>query len=116
MTVRDRDQLERPIGKERSIDPVSSSVDTNSEKNDSTSVSSSAVRSWYMGLRCKHAVTADDAYRLLRAILNTAVTDGLIIKSPCQVKGAGQVRSPERPTATLVEVPAAVAEILSAID
>jgi hypothetical protein len=34
------------------------------------------------------AVTAAKAYRLLRAILNTAVDDGLIRSNPCRVKGA----------------------------
>jgi integrase len=46
--------------------------------------------------------------RLLRAILNTAVTDGLLQKSACQVKGAGQVRSPERPIASVAELAGAV--------
>jgi len=31
------------------------------------------------------------AYRLLRAVLNTAVEDGLIAKNPCQIKGGGLV-------------------------
>jgi len=71
----------------------------------------SAVRDWYMTLRAHHAVTADDAFRLLRAVLNTAVTDDLILKNPCQVKGAGQVRSPERLIATLAEIAEAVKAI-----
>lgn len=68
----------------------------------------SQVRSWYQELAGRHQTVADDAYRLLRAILNTAVADELIIRSPCQVKGAGQVRSPERPVASVAEVAAAV--------
>ena len=40
-----------------------------------------------------YLTTADDAYRMLRAIFITAVTDGHIVKSPCQVKGAGNARS-----------------------
>jgi len=42
-------------------------------------------------------VTVAKAYRLLRAILNTAVEDGLIRHSPCRIKGAGQEHSEERP-------------------
>ena len=42
-------------------------------------------------------VTAAKAYRLLKAILNTAVDDGLIRRNPCRIKGAGQEKSPERP-------------------
>lgn len=34
-------------------------------------------------------VTAAKAYRLLRAIMNTAVDDGLIRRNPCRIKGAG---------------------------
>jgi hypothetical protein len=38
------------------------------------------------------------SYRLLRAILNRAVTeDELIIVSPCRIKGAGEERATERP-------------------
>lgn len=43
-------------------------------------------------------------YRLLRAILSTAVEDELIIKNSCIVKGAGVERSAERPVATVKEV------------
>lgn len=37
------------------------------------------------------------AYALLRSILATAVTDGLIPSNPCQIKGAGIASAPERP-------------------
>lgn len=67
----------------------------------------SAVRSWYHALAGEYQSTADDAYRLLRAIFNTAVWDELIARSPCMVRGAGNVRSPERPVASFAEVAAA---------
>ena len=41
---------------------------------------------------------AAKAYRLLRAVLNTAVEDGLIAKNPCQIRGAGTESPAERPT------------------
>jgi integrase len=41
---------------------------------------------------------AAKAYRLLRAVLNTAVDDGLIAKNPCQIKGGGTESPAERPT------------------
>src|SRR5262249_20138253 len=44
------------------------------------------------------------AYRLLRAVLNTAVDDELIRRNPCRIKGAGIERAPERPTATVAQV------------
>lgn len=44
------------------------------------------------------------AYRLLRAIMNTAVDDGLIRRNPCRIKGAGDDKTPERPVLSLSEV------------
>jgi integrase len=70
-------------------------------------LSPSAVRSWYMAMREKYVTTADDAYRMLRAVLMTAVADSLIAKSPCQVKGAGNARSTERPVLSVAELAAA---------
>jgi integrase len=71
-------------------------------------VTPSAVRHWYMDMRERYVTTGDDAYRMLRAIFNTAVTDGLIVRNPCQVRGAGQARSAERPVATVAELAFAV--------
>jgi integrase len=50
------------------------------------------------------AVTAAKAYRLLKAVFNTAVDDGLIRRNPCRIKGAGQEKSPERPVLTVAQV------------
>ena len=44
------------------------------------------------------------AYRLLKAIFNTAVDDGLLRRNPCRIKGAGQEESPERPVLTVPQV------------
>ncbi len=44
------------------------------------------------------------AYRLLRAVLNTAVEDGLIAKNPCQIKGGGTESPAERPTISASQV------------
>jgi integrase len=61
------------------------------------------VRRWRKGLLDADvsAVTTAKAYRLLKAVLNTAVDDGVIRRNPCRVKGAGQEKSPERPTLTI---------------
>ncbi|MFF4821803.1 tyrosine-type recombinase/integrase [Streptomyces sp. NPDC001312] len=48
--------------------------------------------------------TVAKAYALLRAILATAVSDQVIRRNPCQIKGASTVHTPERPTATVQEV------------
>ncbi len=73
-------------------------------------LSPSVVRSWYLGMRQRYprGTTADDSYRMLRTMLITAVTDGLLVKSPCQVKGAGTARSAERPVLSVAELAAAV--------
>jgi integrase len=49
-------------------------------------------------------VTVAKAYRLLRAILNTAVRDKRIRENPCQIKGADRESSPERPVLSVAEV------------
>jgi integrase len=53
------------------------------------------------------------AYRLLRAIMSTAVDDGLIRRNPCRIKGAGDDRSPERPVLAVGQV-LQVAEVMPA--
>ncbi|WP_396454558.1 tyrosine-type recombinase/integrase [Actinomadura sp.] len=50
------------------------------------------------------AVTVAKAYRLLKAIMNTAVSDGMIKRNPCTVKGGGAENSPERPVLSISEV------------
>jgi hypothetical protein len=64
------------------------------------------VRRWHKKLLDNGVspVTAAKAYRLLRAILNTAVDDGLIRRNPCRMKGAGSENSPERPVLTVPQV------------
>ncbi|GLW10321.1 putative prophage phiRv2 integrase [Microtetraspora sp. NBRC 13810] len=49
-------------------------------------------------------VTVAKAYRLLKAIMNTAVEDQMIKTNPCQIKGGGKEESPERPTLTVEQV------------
>lgn len=66
----------------------------------------SDVRAWHAGEAAEHSVTAAKAYRLLRSILNTAVTDEIIVRNPCRVKGAGVEKSSERPVASVAEVEA----------
>jgi integrase len=64
------------------------------------------VRRWRKNLLDSgvSAVTAAKAYRLLKAVFNTAVDDGLIRRNPCRIKGAGQEVSPERPVLTVAQV------------
>jgi integrase len=71
------------------------------------------VRTWHAALtRSRSQVTAAKCYRLLSAIMNTAVDDGLVASSPCRVKGAGIERSRERPLPS-VEVALAIADAIA---
>lgn len=64
------------------------------------------VRSWRKGLLDQGVgeATVAKAYRLLKAVLGTAVDDELIQRNPCRIKGAGVERSPERPTVSIEQV------------
>lgn len=50
------------------------------------------------------ATSTAKAYRLFKAILNTATDDGLMRRNPCRIKGAGLDRSPERSVLTVGQV------------
>lgn len=67
-------------------------------------LSPSTVRTWHAGLAAERPSTAAKAYRLLATIMNTALADDLVLRSPCRVKGAGIERAPERPIPTIAEV------------
>jgi integrase len=54
------------------------------------------VRSWYADIAAKTPGSARSAYRLLKAIFNTAILDDLIVKNPCRVKGGGTDRVTDR--------------------
>jgi integrase len=68
-------------------------------------ITSAAVRTWHASLRTNGvgAVTVAKAYRLLKAILTTAVDDDLIARNPCRLRNAGIERTPERKPPSIVE-------------
>ncbi|HUJ64247.1 MAG TPA: tyrosine-type recombinase/integrase [Acidimicrobiales bacterium] len=54
------------------------------------------------------------SYRMLRAVLNTAVADELLVRNPCQIRGAGQWYPPERPmvaTEVVLQLADAIVEV-----
>jgi integrase len=58
----------------------------------------SHVRKWHGEVADgTSALQAAKAYRLFRAILNSAVRDGILAVNPCNIEGAGVERSAERP-------------------
>ncbi|HEU0102107.1 MAG TPA: site-specific integrase [Mycobacteriales bacterium] len=63
------------------------------------------IRAWYAEFaRTQRVTPTRQAYALLRAILNGAVDDELILRNPCRIRGAGSPQHPERPTATLSQI------------
>lgn len=61
-------------------------------------ITSERVRTWHADVtREASADQAAKSYRLLRAIMTTAVSDSLIGRNPCVIKGAGIEHAAERP-------------------
>ena len=78
-----------------------------------SAITPEAVRRWHAKVSSdSSAMSAAKSYRLLRAILATAVADGLVQANPCRVRGAGTERSVERP----IVGPELVLELADAID
>jgi integrase len=77
------------------------------------SLSTEAWRAWYVQQTTEHpgSTQPGKAYRLARAMLNTAVEDGLLRANPCRVKGAGTEHAAERPVAMPDDV-ARLAEVI----
>ena len=70
-------------------------------------ISPSIVRSWHASLQAAGQIgapTIAKAYRLLHAVLATAVEDELIAKNPCLLRGASSDRTAERPVASIEQV------------
>jgi integrase len=64
------------------------------------------VRAWHAELVASGSTASmiSKAYRLLHAVLNTAVDDEILRRNPCRLKGAGEHHTPERPIATIAQV------------
>jgi integrase len=70
-------------------------------------LSAPMIREWRAALLDQgvSVSTAAKAYRLLRAVLMTAVDEDKILSSnPCRIRGAGDERAPERPVLTVAQV------------
>ena len=57
-----------------------------------TSITPESVRSWHAGMGTRTPTLRAHCYSLLRTILGTAVTDGLLSANPCHIRGAGGVQ------------------------
>ncbi|WP_234326802.1 tyrosine-type recombinase/integrase [Streptomyces sp. NRRL S-337] len=72
---------------------------------DVNELSTAKVRTWRAErLGVTGATTVAKSYRLLKAIMETAVDDELIRRNPCRIKGAGKEEADERPIATVEQV------------
>ena len=71
------------------------------------------LRRWHRPLRERIPSTASRAYRIMHAILATAVDDDLIPRNPCRIKGASSDPHGERPFVP-AEVVLALADIAHA--
>lgn len=71
-----------------------------------SSLTADRVRSWRASLLAAgvSSSTCAKAYRLLRAILNTAVDDDILDRNPCRIRGAGDEHPAERPVLTINQV------------
>lgn len=69
-------------------------------------ISPEMVREWRATLLADgvSVSAAAKAYRLLRAVLMTAVDDRIITRNPCRIRGAGDEKPPERPVLTVAQV------------
>ena len=70
-------------------------------------ISTQLVREWRAALLASgvSSTVAAKAYRLLRAVLMTAVEeDKIIVRNPCRIRGAGSEHAPERPVLTVGQV------------
>ena len=60
-------------------------------------VRSETIRRWNAEIAASNRSQAAKAYRVVRAVLNTAVADDILALNPCKVRGAGQEHAAERP-------------------
>ena len=70
-------------------------------------LSTRMIREWRAALLGQgvSVSTAAKAYRLLRAVLMTAVDEDKILPSnPCRIRGAGDEQAPERPVLSVAQV------------
>jgi integrase len=78
-------------------------------------ITSEAVRSWYSWAASRprntrgrsqplSRNTVAKAYRLLKAIMDTAVDDGVIARNPCRLRGVASDQTPEQQVATAEQV------------
>ena len=66
-----------------------------------TEITTEDVRAWFSGLGTEYETRNARAYGVLTALLNTAVDDGLLDRSPARIRGASTVKRTKRPAVLL---------------
>lgn len=67
-------------------------------------LTASSIRSWHSSLLSRSPAAATRSYQVLRAALNAAVEDGLIVQNPCRLRRAGEHHPRERSVASVADV------------
>lgn len=75
-------------------------------------LTSEAVRAWYSSLGTEHTRRNAHAYGLLHAIFNTAVSDGLVDRNPCNLPRVMNSARKREPVILLVAEVAALADAI----
>jgi integrase len=75
-----------------------------------TDITPLTVRQWYAALDPTMPTRRAQAYALLRTILGTAATDGMIPSNPCHIRGAGNSKRVHKIK------PASIAELTALVD
>lgn len=68
------------------------------------SITTESIRAWYEPEFAKRPSTAAKSYSMLRSILQEAWQEGLIVRNPATLRGAGSFEPPERPIISLQEI------------
>src|SRR5439155_3334855 len=87
-----------PMTKQGYLGLLARNIETTIGQYELARITPSVVRDWYSKVSVSSGRDqAAKSYRLLRAILNTAVDDELIARNPCRIRGGGQDQAEERP-------------------
>jgi len=87
-----------PMTKQGYLGLLTRNIETTIGQYELTRITPSVVRDWHSKVSVSAGRDqAAKSYRLLRAILNTAVGDELIVRNPCRIRGGGAERPDERP-------------------
>lgn len=87
-----------PMTKQGYLGLLGRNIETTIGEYELARITPSVVRDWYSKVSASAGRDqAAKSYRLLRAILNTAVDDELIVRNPCRIRGGGAERADERP-------------------